>query len=107
MRKSDRNSKLSPLALVIIITTSIIAAVGIVILVLKFIEKMREKKALASCGCCDCDELDSWDFGDEDLLGDLAFDDEEVEVPEEISAAVDEAIDAISAVAKDIEKEDK
>ena len=29
MRKNDRNSKLSPLALVIIITTSIIAAVGI------------------------------------------------------------------------------
>ena len=107
MTNNKKNSGLSPLALILIITASIVAAVGIVILVLKFIEKHREKKALDSCGCCD---LDGWDLSDEDLLGDLSFDDGECccgecEVPEEISAAVDEAIEAISAVSEDADAE--
>lgn len=94
MKDNKKNSGLSPLALILIITASIVAAVGIVVFVLKFLDKKRKQKAIGSCDCCD---LDDWDLGDDDLLGDLAFDDEE-EVPEEITAAVDEAIEAISSV---------
>ena len=114
MKKNKKNSGLSPLALIIIITTSIVAAAGIVLLVLKLIHKKNAAKAVKECDCCD--GLDPWDFGDDDILGELSFDDDEDiegeccecdcegccecedKVPEEISAAVDEAIDAISAV---------
>lgn len=95
MKKNNKNG-LSPLALVLIITASIVAAAGIILLVLKFVQKKREKCALDCCDCCD--ELDSWEFDDEDLFGDLSFDGDE-----EIAASVDEAIDAVGEVSAEIE----
>ena len=95
MKKNDKNG-LSPLALVLIITASIVAAVGIILLVLKLVQKKREKSALDYCDCCD--ELGDWEFDDEDLFGDLAFDGDE-----EIAASVDEAIDAVGEVSAEIE----
>lgn len=121
MKKNKKNG-ISPIALILIITTSIVAAVGIILLVLKFIQKKREEKAIETCGCCDCDELDPWGFDDEDLIGDLAFDDEEEycacedcsdctecedQLPDEIASAVDEAIDAIGAISEDMENGDE
>ncbi len=105
--KSERNG-LSTLQLILIITVSIVAAVGIVFLVLTFLKKKNEKRAIKNCNC---DELDEWTF-DDDLLSDLCFDDEEYEedcgcchchddeseVSDELSAAVDEAIEAISSI---------
>ncbi len=106
-----KNNKkgLSPIALILIITTSIVAAAGIIMLVLKLVQKKREKKALESCDCCDCDDLDSWEFDDADILGDLSFDDEELYAhnDEQVAASVDEAIDAVEAVSADIEDADK
>ena len=95
MKKNDKNG-LSPLALVLIITASIVAAAGIILLVLKLVQKKREKSALDCCDCCD--ELDSWEFDDEDLFGDLSFDGDE-----EIAASVDDAIDAVAEVSAEIE----
>ncbi len=103
--KNERNG-LSTLQLILIITTAILAAVGIVFLVLSFLKKRDEKRAIKNCNC---DELDEWTF-DDDLLSDLCFDDEdedcgcchchddEPEVSDELSAAVDEAIEAISSI---------
>ncbi len=104
MRKQNKNSGINGLKLALIITGSIVAAAGIIFLVVKLIKKAEERKML-SCGCgCDCCD-DDWGF-DEDMLGDLRFDDEEYEcecskakdTSDEISAAVDEAIEAIEAV---------
>lgn len=106
-----KNNKkgLSPIALILIITTSIVAATGIILLVLKFVQKKREKKALESCDCCDCDDLDSWEFDDADILGDLSFDDEELYAhnDEQVAASVDEAIEAVGAACSDSEDADK
>ena len=104
----DKEKKgLSPLAWIIIITTSIVAAVGVILLVLKIVQKKREKKALEACDCCD--DLDSWEFDDEDILGDLSFEDDEIysHNDEQIAAAVDEAIDAVEAISADIEDAEK
>lgn len=103
MKKSKKS--LSPIALVIIITTSIVAAAGIIWLALKFIQKKREKKALE---CCDlCDDLDSWDLDDSDIIGDLSFDDEELYAHDDVAVAVDEAIDAVGKISADVEDADK
>lgn len=113
MKKHNKNSGISPLKLALIITGSIVAAAGIIFVVVKLIKKAEEKKALAACdcGCCDCCD-DAWDFGDDDILGDLRFDEEDADcceggcdcadcVSDEISAAVDEAIEAIEAVSEE------
>lgn len=111
MRKHNKNSGISPLKLALIITGSIVAAAGIIFIAVKLIKKAQEKKALAACdcGCCDCCD-DAWEFGD-DMLGELRFDDDEEccgdgcdcedGVSDEISAAVDEAIEAIEAVSEE------
>ncbi len=101
----NKKSGLSPIAMILIITTSIVAAAGIILLVLKFVQKKREKSALEGCDCCDCDDLDSWEFDDADILGDLSFDDEELYAhnDEQIASAVDEAIDAVGAVSAELE----
>ncbi len=111
MRKQNKNSGINGLKLALIITGSIVAAAGIIFLVVKLIKKAEERKML-SCDCgfdCDCCDED-WGF-DEDMLGDLRFDDEEDEcdcckakdTSDEISAAVDEAIEAIEAVSEEEE----
>ena len=104
MRKQNKNSGINALKLALVITASIVAAAGIIFLVVKLLKKAEERKMLScDCGCDCCD--DDWGF-DEDVLGDLRFDDEECEcgcskdseASSEISAAVDEAIEAIEAV---------
>ncbi|MBQ8551851.1 MAG: hypothetical protein IJ428_03450 [Clostridia bacterium] len=109
MRKHNKNSGISPLKLALIITGSIVAAAGIIFVAVKLVKKAQEKKALAACDCecgCDCCD-DAWEF-DDDMLGELRFDEDEdcceddcecgSCVSDEISAAVDEAIEAIEAV---------
>ncbi len=107
MRNSRKNSGLSPLALILIITTSIVAAVGIVLLVLNICKKRRAKKLDPWY-----DDSDSWEL-DDDLLGELRFDDEDEcccgcdcgeEVSDDIANAVDEAIEAIESVTDEMEK---
>lgn len=108
------NGGLSALQLILIITASIVAAVGIVFVVMTILKKRNEKRALKSCHC---DDFDEWEF-DDDLLDDLRFDDDEdcgcchchdtedeSEVSDELSAAVDEAIEAISAISDDKDAE--
>ncbi len=105
MRKYNKKSGITPFKLALIITGSIIAAAGIIFLVVKLMKKAQEKKLLASCDCgCDCCD-EAWEF-DEDMLGDLRFDDEECcdcgcSSDDEISAAVDEAIEAIESVTEE------
>lgn len=113
MGRNKKNEGLSTLQLLLIITGSIVAAVGIIFLIMKFCKKNADKRALKSCYCDDADE---WEF-DDDLLDDLRFDDgvecgcccdecePKSEMSEEISAAVDEAIEAISSVAKEEDAE--
>lgn len=106
--KKSKNSGISPLKLALIITGSIVAAVGIIMLVIKFIKKKQEQKALEAgeCGCDCC--ADGWEF-DEDMLGELDFDDDDECcecdncVSDEISEAVDEAIEAIGDLTDDEE----
>ena len=71
MNNSKKHSGLSPLALILIITASIVAAVGIVFLVMNIIKKRRAKTIEPWC-----DDAESWEL-DDDLLDDLRFDDEE------------------------------
>ena len=115
--KKNKNSGMSALKLALIITGSIVVAAGIIFAVVSLIKKHRERKALAACDCCDCCE-DDWSF-DDDMLGELRFDDEdedehehccacgcadcESEVPDDISAAVDEAIEAIESISDEEE----
>ena len=73
MRNNKKENGISALQLVIIITASIVAAVGIVFAVMTIIKKKNEKRALKNC-CCD--DIDEWEF-DDDLLGDLRFDDDD------------------------------
>lgn len=103
MGTNRKENGLSTLKLILIIVGSIIAAVGIIFLIMKFLQKKGERRSFKSC-CCD--DIDGWEF-DDDLLNDLRFDDceecdcEETYAPEaseEISAAVDEAIEAISSI---------
>ncbi len=64
----------SALKLALIITGSIVAAAGIILLIVKLCKKSGAKHV---CDCC-CDELDnsdSWDI-DEDALGELELDDD-------------------------------
>lgn len=89
MRNQSKNSGgMSALKLILIITGSIVAAAGIIFLILKLIKKNKAEKL--DCCCCD----DEWEF-DDDLLGDLRFDDEECGC-EDMDAAIDDAIDAVS-----------
>ena len=96
MRNQSKNSGgMSTLKLILIITGSIVAAAGIIFVVYKLIKKAQAKKALGE-GCCLCDE-DEWEF-DDDILGDLRFDDEELCDCDSITDAVDEAIEAVESV---------
>ncbi len=100
MNNSKKDSGLSPIALIIIITASIVAAVGIVFLVLNILKKRRAKKLEPWC-----DDAESWEL-DDDLLNDLRFDDDDecccgCDCDDEIADAVDDAIEAISAVAEE------
>ncbi len=85
----EKETKFSPLKLALIITGSIVVAAGIVLLILKLLKKKKANAAL-DCGC-DCGCEDEWFDGDEDYLGELAGDDD-------ITSAVDEAIEAVEAV---------
>lgn len=70
-KKCDSSSALK---LALIITGSIVAAAGIIMLIIKLCKKSGAKHI---CDCC-CDELDnndSWDI-DEDALGELELDDD-------------------------------
>lgn len=104
MKKNNSNG-ISALKLAFIITCSIIAAAGIVLLIAKFINKKKIKDALDGCCCdCDCGCDDEWFDGDEDYLGDLRCDDDEencCDANDDIAAAVDEAIEAIEAVTEE------
>ncbi len=93
MRNQSKNSGgMSALKLILIITGSIVAAAGIIYLVLKFLKKKNAGKL--DCCCCD----DEWEYDDEDLLGDLRFDDEECCDCgcEDIDSAIDDAIDSVT-----------
>ncbi len=78
MKNQKKKSGLSALQLVLIITGSIIAAAGILFLILQICKKKCNKKAIDAC-CCegDLDDLDGWDI-DEDILSELDFDDDEL-----------------------------
>ena len=89
----NKEHKISPLKLALIITGSVVAAAGIVLLILKLVKKSKANKALDCCDCCDCG--DEWFDGDEDLLGDLRFDDD-ADASDDITDAVDEAIEAVT-----------
>lgn len=88
--RNQKNSGMSTLKLILIITGSIVAAAGIIFLILKLLKK---KKAGKDLDCCCCD--DEWEF-DDDMLGDLRFDDEECADCDGIDAAIDDAIDAVT-----------
>ncbi len=93
MRNESKNSGgISTLKLILIITGSIIAAAGIIFLVYKILKKKQARKALD--GCCFCDD-DEWEL-DDDILGELRFDDDEC--CENLSESVDDAIDAVESV---------
>ena len=87
--RNQKNSGMSTLKLILIITGSIVAAAGIIFLILKLLKK----KAGKDLDCCCCD--DEWEF-DDDMLGDLRFDDEECADCDGIDAAIDDAIDAVT-----------
>ncbi len=102
MNNSKKNSGLSPLALILIITASIVAAVGIVFLVLNILKKRRAKKLEPWC-----DDADSWEL-DDDLLSDLRFDDDDeccCGCHDDIAEAVDSAIEEIEAVADEMDED--
>lgn len=104
MKKNTKNSGLSALKLALIITGSIVAAAGIILILAKLIKK---KKAIGEGCCCDCgcDCDDEWFSEDEDYLGDLRYDEDDedgcCQNEDEIAAAVDEAIEAIEAVTEE------
>ena len=105
MNNSKKNSGLSPLALILIITASIVAAVGIVFLVLNILKKQRAKKLEPWC-----DDVDSWEL-DDDLLSDLRFDDDDecccgCDCHDDIAEAVDGAIEEIEAVTDEMDKDE-
>ncbi|MBE6610882.1 MAG: hypothetical protein E7632_00200 [Ruminococcaceae bacterium] len=77
MKKTNKKSGLSAFQLILIITGSIIAAAGILFVILQICKKKANKKAADACCCEDeLDDLDAWDI-DEDILSELALDDEE------------------------------
>lgn len=76
MKNSNRKSdSMSALKLALIITGFIVAAAGIVLLIVKLCKKKCHTKKV--CDCCFDDEesIDSWDI-DEDALGELELDDD-------------------------------
>ena len=64
------------LKLALIITGSIVAAVGIVILILKLCKKKCHANQVCDCCCDESESNDSWDI-DEDALGELELDDDD------------------------------
>ena len=62
--------------LVLIITGSIIAAAGILLLIMKLCKKKHACKLHDFCCHDDSDSIDSWDI-DEDALSELELDDED------------------------------
>lgn len=93
MRNHQKNSGgMSTLKLILVITGSITLAAGIIFVVYKLLKKRQQEKALKGC-CC---EDDDWEL-DDDILGDLCFDDEPCDCGN-ITDAVDEAIEAVESV---------
>ena len=75
MKNKKNCESMSALKLALIITGSIVAAAGIVVLILSICKKKCHKKHV--CDCCDAPESnDSWDI-DEDALGELELDDDD------------------------------
>ncbi len=99
MKKSKKvESSMSPLTLALIITGSIVAAAGIVLLILKLVKK-KPAKACA-CDCCDeLDDIDSWEL-DEEFLASLGLEDDEVEV-ETVDAPVEAVEEVVEAAAEE------
>ena len=94
MKKNETNG-ISALKLALIITGSIVAAAGIVLIIAKLLKKKKE----ADGYCCDCGCDEEWFDGDEDFLGELRCDDDCCcDSDDDIAAAVDEAIEAIEEV---------
>ena len=93
MRNQSKNSGISTLKLILIITGSIVAAAGIIFLVYKLLKKKQANKGFD--GCCFCDD-DEWEL-DDDILGELRFDDDECDC-NNITESVDDAIDAVESV---------
>ncbi len=77
MKNCKKSSGLTPLQLTLIIVGAIIAAVGIMVLIMQICKKKCNKNAIDAC-CCECepDELDGWEI-DDDILRELDFDDED------------------------------
>lgn len=76
MKNCKKNcGSMSALKLALIITGSIVAAAGVVALILSLCKKKHHVKNHV-CDCCDAPESsDSWDI-DEDALGELELDDD-------------------------------
>ncbi len=95
MKNQSKNSSgISTLKLILIITGSIVAAAGIIFLVYKLLKKKQAKKAFD--GCCFCEDED-WEL-DDDILGELRFDDDEDCDCDNLTESVDDAIDAVESV---------
>ncbi len=79
MKNSTKKTGLSPLQLALIIGASVIAAVGILILIMQICKKKANKKAADAC-CCegDLEDIEAWDI-DEDILAELGLDEDETE----------------------------
>ena len=76
-KKCGQNESMNALRLAIIITGSIVAAAGIILIIMRFCKKSHPHKIHECCGI-DSDEADSWDI-DEDILNELELDDEDAE----------------------------
>ncbi|MCI8388088.1 MAG: hypothetical protein HFE63_06425 [Clostridiales bacterium] len=74
-KKCSENS-MSALKLILIITGSIVAAVGILCMIMKLCKKKHCLKPVECCCGHDEDTVDSWDI-DEDVLDDLILDDDD------------------------------
>ena len=75
MKNKKNCGSMSALKLALIITGSIVAAAGIVVLILSICKKKCHKKHVCDC-CGETESNDSWDI-DEDALSELELDDDD------------------------------
>jgi hypothetical protein len=83
MKKYNKcgQNEMSALKLAMIITGSIVAAAGIILIIMRVCKKKHQHKVHDCCCGIDADEADSWDI-DEDVLTELELDDEDSEEDE-------------------------
>lgn len=77
-KRCGQNESMNALKLAIIITGSIVAAAGIILIIMRIYRKNHQHKIHDCCCGIDGEEADSWDI-DEDILTELELDDDDAE----------------------------